>query len=229
MSTQDDLKRAVAAQAVDYCLSRIGPDSVLGIGTGSTVDFFIEALAAHQGRFARAVSSSERSTRRLQAASIRVADLNEVSDMALYVDGADEINADLAMIKGGGGALTREKIVAAVARQFVCIVDASKVVTRLGDFPLPVEVIPMAREAIMRRLQTLGGRPQWREAVVTDNGGHILDVHGLALDTLQARQLETEITTWPGVITCGLFALRPADLAFVGNEHGVQTLVASKA
>lgn len=227
MSTQDDLKRAVAGQAIDYCLTRLDSQSVLGIGTGSTVDFFIDALGAHKHRFARAVSSSERSTRRLQAVGVSVADLNDVTDIALYVDGADEINPDLAMVKGGGGALTREKIVASVARQFVCIVDHSKVVARLGGFPLPVEVIPMAREAIMRRLQAIGGQPRWRKSMTTDNGGHILDVHGLALDTVQARELEAAITTWPGVITCGLFAMRPADLALVGDTHGVRTLAAS--
>lgn len=224
MQTQNELKQAVAKQALDYCLAHLGNQTVLGVGTGSTVDFFIDLLAPHRHQIALTVSSSERSTRRLQAAGLPVADLNDVAEIALYVDGADEINADLVMIKGGGAALTREKIVASVAKQFLCIVDESKLVQRLGAFPVPVEVIPMAREAIMRRLRNLGGQPQWRPDVVTDNGGHILDVQGLVADTEQAREWEAMITSWPGVITCGLFALRPADMALVGGPNGVAQL-----
>lgn len=226
MQTQDDQKRAVAKAALQYCLDHLDSTSILGIGTGSTADFFIDALASCRHRFAAAVSSSQRSTDRLQANGITVVDLNTVSDIAIYVDGADEINPDLIMLKGGGGALTREKIVASVAQTFVCIVDVSKQVDHLGQFPIPVEVIPLAREAIARRLHALGGEPRWRRAAVTDNGGHILDIHGLELDTRQARELEAEITSWPGVITCGLFAQRPADLALVGHAQGVRQVSA---
>lgn len=223
MQTQDDLKRAVAHAAVKYSLTRLKETSILGVGTGSTADFFIDALAAHRHQFAAAVSSSRRSTDRLQACGIKVVDLNDVSDIAVYVDGADEINADLVMIKGGGGALTQEKIVASVAREFVCIVDDSKLVSRLGNYPIPIEVIPLAREAVARRLEALGGQPKWRQGVVTDNAGHILDVHGLEVDTSGALALEAKITAWPGVVTCGLFAQRGADIVLVAGEDGLET------
>ncbi|NYT26214.1 ribose-5-phosphate isomerase RpiA [Alcaligenaceae bacterium] len=222
MLTQDELKRNVAAAAAEYALTRLKADSVLGVGTGSTVDCFIDAIAAHRQRFRAAVSSSERSTRRLADHGIAVLDLNEVADMPIYVDGADEIDLGLCMIKGGGGALTREKIVASVARRFICIVDESKVVERLGAFPLPVEVIPMAREAVARKLRSLGGRPALRQGFVTDNGCEILDVSGLEI--AEPAGLEARINDIPGVVSCGLFAISGADLALVSSQKGVRHL-----
>lgn len=227
MLTQDQLKRNVAEQAVHYILPLLGPDAIIGVGTGSTVDFFIDALARHKHLFNSAVSSSHRSTQLLTQHGITVSDLNDVSQLRVYVDGADEIDRSLTMIKGGGGALTREKIVASLAQTFVCIVDESKLVERLGAFPLPVEVIPIAREAVARRLTALGGRPTWRDRYTTDNGGHILDVAGLDCDTQQARELEREINDIPGVICCGFFALDPADVALVAGQRGIATLGAS--
>jgi ribose 5-phosphate isomerase A len=213
----DANKRRAALAALDL----VPRGATLGIGTGSTVNFLIEALAAHPMHVRRAVSSSEASSARLRAAGIAVLDLNEIDDLELYVDGADEANAARQLIKGGGGALTREKILAAAARRFVCIVDDSKLVARLGRFPLPVEVIPMARALVVRALAARGGRPQWREGFVTDNGNHILDVHGLAIDDPPA--LERELNQIAGVVTVGLFALRPADVLLVGSAGGVQT------
>lgn len=224
MLTQDELKQAVAREAVHHILPALNDEAVVGVGTGSTVDFFIDELAAHKGRFRAAVSSSNRSTDRMRKHGIQVIDLNDVESLVAYVDGADEIDAGLAMIKGGGGALTREKIVASLARQFVCIVDESKLVEQLGRFPLPVEVLPMARMAVSRRLAQMGGRPIWREGFVTDNGGHILDVEGLSVDTGQARELESRINDIPGVVCCGFFALDPADVALVATQHGVSIL-----
>ena len=214
--TQDELKKAVAAAAVEF----VAPRQVLGVGTGSTVDFFIDALAAARVPVSAAVSSSERSTRRLQDCGIRVVDLNEVEEIAVYVDGADEIDAGFSMIKGGGGALTREKIVAAVARKFVCIADGSKLVERLGRFPLPVEVIPMASAYVTRELTKLDGRPQLRAGFVTDNGNIILDVHGLVIDDPVA--LEARIESIVGVVSCGLFAARGADVLLLGTPEGVR-------
>ena len=214
-SNQDDLKRAVAQAAVRY----VAPGKVLGVGTGSTVDFFIEALAAAAVPVPAAVSSSERSTRKLTALGIPVLDLNDVDSIAVYIDGADEIDPSFSMIKGGGGALTREKIVAAVASTFVCIADESKRVDVLGRFPLPVEVIPMARRYVMRRLAELGGHPKWREGVVTDNGNVILDVHGLRIT--DPVGLETAIDGIVGVVTNGLFARRGADVLLLGTTDGV--------
>jgi ribose 5-phosphate isomerase A len=214
--TQDELKKAVATAAVEYVV----PGQVLGVGTGSTVDFFIDALAAARVPVSAAVSSSERSTRRLRDCGIRVVDLNEVEEVAVYVDGADEIDAGFSMIKGGGGALTREKIVAAVARKFVCIADGSKLVERLGRFPLPVEVIPMASAYVMRELAKLDGRPQLRSGFVTDNGNVILDVHGLTIDDPVA--LEARIESIVGVVSCGLFAKRGADVLLLGTAEGVR-------
>ena len=222
MFTQDELKRSVAQAAAEYALSCLQTDSVLGVGTGSTVDFFIDAIAPHRDRFRAAVSSSERSTQRMRDLGIKVLDLNEVEDMPLYVDGADEIDAGMNMIKGGGGALTREKIVSSVARQFVCIVDESKVVDVLGAFPLPVEVIPMARNVVARRLQELGGEPRLREGFITDNGCEILDVGGLKIS--QPAQMEAQINNIPGVVSCGLFAISPADLALVSSQEGVRRM-----
>lgn len=213
---QDQLKQAVAAAALDFVL----PGQVLGVGTGSTVDFFIDALAAARVAVPAAVSSSERSTARLRHRGFTVVDLNEIEDIAVYVDGADEIDPGFAMIKGAGGALTREKIVAAVARQFVCIADASKLVTTLGNFPLPVEVIPMARAYVARELARLGGRPVLRQGFVTDNGNVILDVHGLAIT--DPAGLEARVTQMAGVVTCGLFAVRGADVLLLGTPDGVR-------
>lgn len=216
MSSQDDLKRAVAAAALDY----VPAGDVLGVGTGSTVDFFIDALAASGIRVPAAVSSSERSTRRLAQHGIAVVELNDIDRLAVYVDGADEIDHGLSMIKGGGGALTREKIVAAVAQRFVCIADASKRVATLGRFPLPVEVIPMARAHVARELARLGGEPRLRAGFVTDNGNLILDVHGLTIT--DPRALEAQINQVAGVVTNGLFAARGADVLLLAGEAGVQ-------
>lgn len=216
--TQDELKRAVAQAALDYILPHVSTASVIGIGTGSTANFFIDLLAAHKS-FHGAVASSSASATRLQKLGVPVLDLNDVEDIAFYIDGADEANADLALIKGGGAALTQEKIVAAVARCFVCIADQSKWVDTLGRFPLPVEVIPMARSYVARELRKLGGRPIAREGVVTDNGCHILDVHDLRID--QPIALEQTINQIAGVVTNGLFAARSADVLFLGKSEGV--------
>jgi ribose 5-phosphate isomerase A len=213
--TQDQLKQAVAQAALRHVVA----GEIIGVGTGSTVNFFIDALATIRERIPAAVSSSERSTERLRAHGIQVLDLNQVERIPVYVDGADEIDPQGAMIKGGGGALTREKIIAEVAERFVCIVDASKLVPVLGRFPLPVEVVPMARELVRRRLLALGGEPRLREGFVTDNGNVILDVHGLTI--ANPRELETAINQIPGVVTVGLFAHRGADLALIGSPDGV--------
>ena len=209
-------------RAAEAALQYVGEGAVVGVGTGSTVNFFIDALAASGRRISAAVSSSEASTRRLAAHGIPVLDLNEAGELGVYVDGADEATRGLHLIKGGGGALTREKIVAAASRRFVCIVDEKKLVDRLGAFPLPVEVIPMARNLVARELRRLGGEPAWREGVVTDNGNHILDVRNLAIPDPVA--LEGEINQLAGVVTVGLFARRPADVLLVGTPSGVVTL-----
>ena len=214
----DEHKRRAAEAALRY----LEPDAVVGVGTGSTVDHFIDALGSRRDDIAGAVSSSERTTERLRAAGIRVLELNEVDALPVYVDGADEVNRHLQLIKGGGGALTREKVVAAASRRFVCIVDAAKRVGVLGRFPLPVEVIPMARSFVARRLAALGGQPELRRDFTTDNGNLILDVHNLEIS--QPIHLEREINDIPGVVTNGLFALRPADVALVGTDSGVDTL-----
>jgi ribose 5-phosphate isomerase A len=210
-----DTKKRRAAQAA---LQHIPPGSVLGIGTGSTVRFLIEALAAHPGLVRAAVSSSNASTALLDAAGIPVLDLNDVVDLPLYIDGADEATRAHHLIKGGGGALTREKIVAAAAVRFICIIDESKLVGTLGAFPVPIEVIPMARSLIARHLEARGARPVWRQGYITDNGNHILDVHGLTIADPPA--LEGELTSITGVVTVGLFAKRPADMLLVGTEQG---------
>ena len=215
--TQDELKRAVAREAIKYVVD----EAVIGVGTGSTANHFIEELAKIKGRIRGAVASSEQTADRLRAHRIEVFDLNSVNELPVYVDGADEITPHFAMIKGGGGALTREKIVAAVARQFVCIADQSKLVNVLGAFPLPVEVIPMARSYVARELVRLGGRPQLREGFKTDNGNIILDISGL--DILNPVELEGEINNIAGVVTCGLFARRGADVLLLGTPSGVET------
>ena len=217
--TQDELKQAVAKAAIDYVV----PGAIIGVGTGSTANFFIDELGRIKDRIPAAVASSEATAKRLAGHGIRVLDLNEVSELSVYVDGADEITADMAMLKGGGGALTREKIVAAVAQKFVCIADASKLVQTMGRFPLPVEVIPMARAYVARELAKLGGEPVLRAGFTTDNGNLILDVHNLAIDNPVA--LEEAINHIPGVVTNGLFARRPADVLLIGTDHGVDTLV----
>ena len=216
--TQDEMKKAVGWAALSY----VQPGTIIGVGTGSTVNCFIDALASIKDQIKAAVSSSEASTERLKALGITVMDLNDVDSFDLYVDGADEINPQMEMIKGGGAALTREKIVAAVARQFVCIVDSGKVVETMGRFPLPVEVIPMSREYVARKLKKLGGNPVYRDGVLTDNGNQILDVHGLHITN--AKQLESQINNIVGVVTVGLFAHRGADVALVGSPEGVKTV-----
>jgi ribose 5-phosphate isomerase A len=213
---QDLLKQAVAAAAVD----ELADDAIIGVGTGSTANFFIAALGARRQRIRGAVASSEASAQRLRDAGIPVLDLNSVDALPVYVDGADEIDFQLAMIKGGGGALTREKIVAAVARRFVCIADESKRVRTLGRFPLPIEVIPMARAHVAREVERIGGRPRRREGFVTDNGNSILDVHGLTI--ADPARLESELNQIAGVVTNGLFARRGADLLLLGTPNGVQ-------
>ena len=219
---QDAMKKAVARAAFEHVRARLQHDSVIGVGTGSTANFFIDELAALKDEIQATVASSEDSARRLKAHGIPVVDLNSVGVVDIYVDGADESNEHLQLIKGGGAALTREKIVAAVAREFVCIADASKLVPILGKFPLPVEVIPMARSHVARQIVKLGGDPVWREKIVTDNGNIILDVHNLEI--LDARKLETQLNMITGVVTNGLFALRPADLLLLGTGSGVQTM-----
>ena len=214
----DQLKQ----QAARAALAHVVEDPVLGIGTGSTVDHFIDAMAAQKLRIRGAVSSSERSTARLRAAGYEVLDLNTTGELDLYIDGADESDRHRRLIKGGGGALTREKIVAAASRRFICIADESKLVAVLGKFPLPVEVIAMARSYVARQLVALGGQPVYREGVVTDNGNQILDVHGLAIADPVA--METTINQLAGVVTVGLFAHRPADLLILGSPSGVKTL-----
>jgi len=218
---QEQLKRQVGEHAVGYIDPFLKRDSIVGVGTGSTANYFIDALAGIKHKFDGAVSSSVASAERLEGHGIPVYDLNSTLELMFYVDGADETNHRLELIKGGGGALTREKIVASVAERFICIVDESKLVDRLGRFPLPVEVIPMARSAVARALVGLGGRPVWREGFTTDNGNWILDVHDLAID--DARGLETQINNLPGVVTNGLFALRPADVLLMGTASGVET------
>ncbi|HEX7029076.1 MAG TPA: ribose-5-phosphate isomerase RpiA [Gammaproteobacteria bacterium] len=216
----DDRKRAAAVAALDH----LDDARVIGVGTGSTVNHFIDALAGIRSRIDGAVSSSDASTGRLKKAGIPVLDLNSTGDLDVYVDGADEATRHLQLIKGGGGALTREKIVAEASRRFVCIADDSKLVDVLGAFPLPVEVIPMARSLVARKLAALGGRPALREGFTTDNGNVILDVHNLEI--LEPAALESRINDIPGVVTCGIFALRPADVLLLGGENGVKELKA---
>ena len=215
--TQDELKQAVAEAALEYVVE----GKIVGVGTGSTARLFIEALATMKNRIAGAVASSEDTKRRLEGHGIKVFDLNDVTDIPVYIDGADEITPEMHMIKGGGGALTREKIVSAVAQKFVCIADGSKLVDVLGKFPLPVEVIPMASAYVARELTKLGGTPVLREGFVTDNGNLILDVQGLQI--LDPEDMETRINQIVGVVTNGLFACRPADVCLLGTSTGVQT------
>ena len=220
--TQDELKQAVAREAIKYVIE----DAIVGVGTGSTADRFIDELAKIKNRIDGAVASSQKSADRLKSHGIRVVDLNSVGELPVYIDGADEITEHLSMIKGGGGALTREKIVAAVARTFICIADESKLVGVLGKFPLPVEVIPMARSHVGRELVKLGGQPALRQGFTTDNGNLILDVYGLSI--MQPLELEAEINNITGVVTNGLFAHRGADVLLLGTAGGVKTLKKKK-
>lgn len=216
--TQDEMKNAAAIKALEF----IENDTIVGVGTGSTVNFFIDALASIKGKIIGAVSSSEASTARLKAHGIEVFDLNSVDALDVYIDGADEITEHMAMIKGGGAALTREKIVAAVAKKFICIADDSKQVKLLGNFPLPVEVIPMARSYVARELVKLGGDPVYRQGVTTDNGNVILDVYNLEI--LDPKALETQINALVGVVTNGLFACRGADVLVLGSKDGINVI-----
>ncbi len=220
--TQDELKQAVAEAALAYVQPRLENDSVVGIGTGSTANRFIDCLAAIKGQVYATVASSEASAERLKSHGIPVYDLNSVDQVDFYIDGADEANRALQLIKGGGAALTREKIVTAVAREFICIADESKLVHTLGAFPLPVEVIPMARSHVARELVKLGGDPVYREGVVTDNGNIILDVYNFSIP--QPLATEQKINGITGVVTNGLFALKPADVLLLGTRDGVRTL-----
>ena len=215
---QDELKRLVGHAA----LKHVRPDSIIGVGTGSTVNCFIDALIKSGIRLEAAVSSSEATTRLLQAGGIEVVDLNQTGGLDVYIDGADEFDAHRRLIKGGGGALTREKIVAAASKKFVCIADDSKQVGVLGAFPLPIEVIPLARSLVARKIVALGGQPVWREGFVTDNGNWILDIHNM--DLINPVDMEKTINNLAGVVTCGLFALRPADLVLMSTADGIQQL-----
>jgi ribose 5-phosphate isomerase A len=218
MQTQDEQKKSVARAAIDY----VTAGTIVGVGTGSTANFFIDELAKIKHKIDGTVASSVASAKRLEGHGIRVFDLNAVDEIAVYIDGADEANRFLHLVKGGGGALTREKIVAAVAKKFVCIADESKLVDVLGKFPLPVEVIPMARSYVARQLVKLGGQPVYREGFVTDNGNVILDVRNLTI--LDPVELERTLNNITGVVTNGLFAMRPADVLLLGGQGGVKTL-----
>ncbi|MFT4675665.1 MAG: ribose 5-phosphate isomerase A [Reinekea sp.] len=220
--SQDELKQQVALAALNYIKPLLRPDAIIGVGTGSTANFFIDALAELKHDFKGAVASSDATAERLQGHGIEVFDLNEVSQLAVYVDGADEANRKLELIKGGGAALTREKIVASVAKMFVCIADESKAVETLGAFPLPVEVIPMARSSVARAIVALGGNPVYRVGVVTDNGNILLDVHGLSITN--AKEMEAKLNNIVGVVTNGLFAQRAADVLLLATPEGVKTL-----
>ena len=216
--TQDEMKKSAAIKALEF----VQPNTIIGVGTGSTVNHFIDALATIKNDIAGAVSSSEESSKRLKALGIDVLDLNSVDDLDIYIDGADEITAHMAMIKGGGAALTREKIVSAVAKRFICIADNTKQVDVLGKFPLPIEVIPMARSYVARELVKLGGDPVYRQGVVTDNGNVILDVHNMVIT--EPKELESQINAIVGVVTNGLFAERGADILIIGSKQGAQII-----
>jgi len=215
----DEMKKEAAIAAMEY----VDSGGVIGVGTGSTVNHFIDQLATIKNRIEGAVSSSEASTVRLKAHGIQVIDLNAAGELSVYVDGADEANHFLQLIKGGGGALTREKIIAAASKKFICIADSSKLVDVLGEFPLPVEVLPMARSYVARELVKLGGTPMWRENFITDNGNLILDVHHLRI--MEPIKLERQINDIAGVVTVGLFAARAADVLLLGSSSGVQTIL----
>ena len=219
---QDTLKRSAAQAAVDLIESSLAKDSVVGVGTGSTANFFIDLLAEHKHKFDAAVASSEATQKRLEGHGIRVLGTNAVQEIVVYVDGADEVDPNRALIKGGGGALTREKIVAASSERFICITDASKQVDVLGSFPLPIEVIPMARGLVARNIVSLGGEPVWREGFVTDNGNDILDVHGLRIE--EPARLETHLNNMVGVVCNGIFAAQAADVVVVAKDSGIEVI-----
>ena len=223
--TQDEMKQAVGQAAVERLLPHLDANSIVGVGTGSTANCFIDALAKHKLAFDGAVASSEATAERLKSHGIAVYDLNSVPQLDFYVDGADESNENLELIKGGGAALTREKIVAAVAKTFICIADESKLVPVLGEFPLPVEVIPMARSHVAREIVKLGGDPVYREGCVTDNGNVILDVYNMSI--VNPKQLEADLNAIVGVVCNGLFAARPADVLLLGTPQGVRTIECS--
>ena len=220
--TQDELKQAVSQAALDYILPHLEQDMIIGAGTGSTTNFFIDALAEVKDRFDGAVASSQASAERLKKHGIPVYDLNSVNELRFYIDGADESNHHLHLIKGGGAALTREKIVSAVAKEFICIADESKLVDVLGKFPLPVEVIPMARSYVARKIVSLGGDPAYREGVVTDNGNIILDVWNMSI--VDPKGLEIALNNIVGVVTNGLFAHRPADVLLLATANGIKII-----
>jgi len=217
--TQDEMKRKAAEAALEYVIA----DEIVGVGTGSTVNHFIDALAEIKHKIKGAVSSSEASTERMQGYGIEVYNLNDVNGIEVYIDGADESDHYLNLIKGGGGALTREKIIAGASKKFVCIADESKLVDVMGEFPLPVEVIPMARSFIARELVKIGGRPVYREGFVTDNGNDIIDVHDLRI--MEPIKLENELNNLPGIVTVGIFANRPADVLILGTQAGAKTVL----
>jgi ribose 5-phosphate isomerase A len=217
--TQDEMKRKAAEAALEYVI----PDEIVGVGTGSTVNHFIDVLADIKHKIKGAVSSSVASTERMEGYGIKVYELNDVNGIEVYIDGADESDHYLNLIKGGGGALTREKIIAGASKKFVCIADESKLVDVMGKFPLPIEVIPMARSFIARELVKLGGRPVWREGFVTDNGNDILDVHDLRI--MEPVKLENELNKLPGIVTVGIFANRPADVLILGTQQGAKTVL----
>lgn len=217
--TQDEMKRKAAEAALEYVIA----DEIVGVGTGSTVNHFIDVLATIKHKIKGAVSSSEVSTQRMQDHGIKVYDLNEVNGIEVYIDGADESDHYLNLIKGGGGALTREKIIAGASKKFVCIADESKLVDVMGEFPLPIEVIPMARSFIAREIVKMGGRPVYREGFVTDNGNDILDVHDLKI--MQPVKLENDLNKLPGIVTVGIFANRPADVLILGTPEGAKTVM----
>ncbi len=223
MNNQNTLKKATADAAMEYILPSLESNTVIGVGTGSTANYFIDVLVEYRNDFDGCVASSEASTERLRAHGIPVYDLNSVGTIPFYIDGADEVNSYLQLVKGGGGALTREKIVAAAAKEFVCIADESKKVATLGAFPLPVEVIPMARSYVGRELVKLGGDPSYREGVITDNGNVILDVWNLTIT--DPVSLEKAINDITGVVTNGLFALKPADILFLAEATGIRKVV----
>ena len=216
--TQDEKKRLAAEAALQY----LEDGMTLGVGTGSTVDYFIEALPPHARGLRAVASSSNSSTKKLEARGIEVSDLNSIGDLDLYVDGADEATRHLYLVKGGGGALTREKVLAGASRRFVCIADDSKLVGVLGAFPLPIEVIPLARSFVARQIVKIGGQPVWREGYVTDNGNQIIDVHNLTITN--PPELEDELNQIPGVVTVGLFARRGADLLLIGSDNGTTVI-----
>ena len=223
LSTQNLLKKAVAEAALDYVLNKVSSDSIIGIGTGSTTNFFIDLLGPHKNKFQGVVASSVTSANKLESYGIEIFDLNSVHEIEVYVDGADEVNQKLELLKGGGGALTREKITAAVATEFLCMVDDTKLVASLGKFPLPIEVIPMARSYVARKILEIGGDPVYRQGFVTDNGNNILDIHHLH-PIISAQEVEEKINHIAGVVANGIFSIRHADIVLAGTADGIKII-----